>query len=175
MLELYTQISLYLGHIQSMPVSSVLPGLPTSFFFLPFSSNLWESRRSVTLVRLDNVPPLKLLISVGGPDNLALRVVDHGQGGKTVTRAELATPARGDGVLAAVGWATVSVGRRASIDHIGAASGSARTGIDGEGPSARSVAAIADSLHVLDNPLRAGSHHGLFVGCRGSICRRYSK
>lgn len=126
--------------------------------------HLRESSRSVALVRLDNLATGKLLVGVSGPDDLASVVVDNGEGSEAVALAELAAPAGGDGVSAAVGGTAVGVGGSVSLHDVGALSGSTGAGVDAEVPGAGGVFGVADTLGVLDSPLGTGGHHGLAIG-----------
>lgn len=138
------------SHAGSIPVSI------NHHFFLP----LRQSSRSVALVRRDNIPTSKLLISVSGPNNLATLVVDNRESGEAIAGAELATPAGGDGVVTARGWAAVglrgSVGRHDKF----AGRGVAGARVDAEGPGTGGIVGGADALHALDGPFGAVGHHG---------------
>lgn len=131
------------------------------------SSHLGESSGSVGLVGLDDLSASKLVVGVGGPDNLAGVAVDNGQSGEAIARAELAAPAGGDGVVAAGGRATVCLGGVVGLHDIGARSSGGSADLDAESPGALGVTGVAGALHVLDGPLGTVRHHGL-AGSRGS-------
>lgn len=136
---------------------------PTQLIYLQFSQ-LYHSRQSsgsISLVRLDNLATIELLVGVSGPDDLAGLVVDNGEGGEASVGAELAAPAGGDGVVAAVGGTTVSLGGGLGLDDVGAGLGSSGADLDAEVPGAGSIGGVASALHIADGPLRAGGHHGL--------------
>lgn len=126
--------------------------------------HLGQSSRSVALVRLDNLAASNLLISISRPDDLTGLIVDNREGGEAIALTELAAPARGDGVMAAVDGTTVGLGGRAALHDIGAGSGITGAGVDAKGPGAGGVCGVTDTLGVLDGPLGAGSHHGLAGG-----------
>lgn len=126
-------------------------------------AHLRKSGRGVALVRLDNLATLKLDIGVGRVDDLLKLVVDDREGGEALALTELATPARGDGV--------VTDGDRATVGVVGADGTGLLNNVlntlgggtvdDAEVPGARNVVVAAGTLEVLDGPLAGGSHHGL--------------
>lgn len=114
-----------------------------------------ESSSSICLIRLDNFPAFKLLIGVGGPDQLASCILGNSQGGKAVIRVKLAAPARADAKLAAFAGASVAVRGVVGLHEIGAM-GNADAAVDAKGPGAGGIFLVADALHVLDSPVVAG-------------------
>ena len=129
--------------------------------------HLRESSRSISLIRFDNLSSINLLIGVGGPDDLTRLVVDNGESGEAGVRAELTTPAGGDGVVTAVGGTTVALGGSIALDDVGAGLGGSGTDLDAEVPGAGGVVLVADAFKVADCPLGAGGHHGLAGLSRG--------
>lgn len=119
-----------------------------------------QSSRSVALVRRNNIPASKLLISVGGPNNLATLVVDNREGSEPIAGAELATPARSDGVVTARSRTAVGLGGSVGRHDKLAGRGVAGAWVDAEGPGAGGIVGGADALHALDGPFGAVGHHG---------------
>lgn len=93
-------------------------------------------------------------------------VVDDGKGGEAVARAELAAPARGDGVVAKVLGAAVALGGGGAPgvpdDKVDGRLG-VDLGVDGKLPVALGVVLVAPAVGALDGPLGdALGQHGLF-------------
>lgn len=133
--------------------------LPPMLLGLFLVSQLGELRRSVALVRLDHFAALQLLVGVGRPDDLTGLVIDNGHSSESITRTELAAPARSDSKFAACRRSSVRVGGGIALHNIGTRSSSARTNLDAKGPGARSVDIVTDALQIHHSPLRAGGHH----------------
>lgn len=133
--------------------------------------HLRESSGSVSLVGLDSLAASELLVGVGGPDNLLLAVADNREGGEAVALAELATPAGGDGEVAALGGPAVGArglgGGLGALDDVGAAGGSAGAGVDLEVPGAGLVGGVTLAVEALEGPLGALGHHGDGLASRG--------
>lgn len=138
-----------------MRVVDVIPRLPDN-------QCLGKVGRSVLLVGGNDLAGLDLLVGVGGPDNQLLGLVDNGQSGEALVGAELAAPAGGDGVGTALGRATVALRSLGALDgkSAGGRLGAGDASVDTEGPVALGVGGVADTLEVLDGPLRDGGHHG---------------
>lgn len=139
--------------------------------FKAFRNHLRETLRGEAEIGLDNSTAGHCLVGVGGVDNLSLLVVDDSESGEAIAGAELAAPAGGDGVHAAVGGAAVCLSSVGLVDNMGAAGDLVNLVVDAEGPGARGVGLVADTLHVLNCPLGAGSHHGLGWGRSGESGR----
>lgn len=114
--------------------------------------------RGIRLIRLNNLSALDLLVGISGPDNLSLGR-NNRKSSESVSRAELAAPARGDGEVTALDWSSVALRRLAALDDVLAAGGGTLVGVDLEVPGAGAVVLGAASLHVLNGPLGAGGHH----------------
>lgn len=119
---------------------------------------LGEGSRGVGLVRLDDLTTSKLLVGVGGVDDLLL-AADDGDGGEALVGAELAAPARGDGEGAALGGTAVGLRGLLALDDVLARGGGAGAGADLEVPGASGVSLVADAVEALDSPLGSGGHH----------------
>lgn len=130
-------------------------------------ANLRQSSGRVGLIGLDDLAAIKLLIGVSGPDNLASVVVDNGEGGEAVARAELAAPAGSDGVDTAGGGTTVGFGGLVALNDVCAGLGGPGANLDTEVPGAGGVGTVADTLEVADGPLGTGGHHVLASLGRG--------
>lgn len=109
----------------------------------------------------------QLAVGVSGPDNLARVVVDNGESGEAVARAELAAPAGGDSVDTAARGSAVSLRSIVAINDVIAPFGGTAANLDTEAPGAGGVGAVALALEVADGPLGAGGHHVLAGFCRG--------
>lgn len=114
--------------------------------------------RGIRLIRLNNLSSLDLLIGISRPDNLSLGR-NNRESGESISGAELAAPARGDGVVAALDGAAVALRGLAALDDELAGGGSALVGVDLEVPGAGAVVLGTAALHALDGPLGSGGHH----------------
>lgn len=120
----------------------------------------------VALIRRDDGTSSKLLVGVGRPDNLLLSVVDDGERGEAVAGPKLSAPPAGDGVNATGRSSSRGLASGLALDGKGAGRDSRHVGIDREGPGARSVGGIADTLHADNGPLRSGGS-----GVNGRSCK----
>ena len=94
--------------------------------------------------------------------NLLVLVVDDGKDGEAVSGAELAAPARGDGVVAkALRRAGVSRGGGVAVAGVDEADVLLveALGVDGEGGGARVVAGVAVADDVLEDDAGDRGHH----------------
>ena len=118
---------------------------------------------SIALVGLDNLVSIQLGVGVSWVDDEFLGVVDDSESSEAIAGTELARPASADGVWAADVAAGALVGSAGAGNGELAGRGGRGVGVDGEGPGARGVGGVADTLHVDDGPLwGCGGHH-----CRG--------
>jgi hypothetical protein len=133
------------------------------------SGHLGESLGRVALVGSDDLAAGELGVGVGRVDDELALVVDDGEGGEALAGAELAAPAGGNGVVAALERAAVGGGGVLGLDGVGArdALGGAGAGLDAEEPVALGVGGVAVAAEALDGPLGSGGHHGDGLNLRG--------
>lgn len=120
-------------------------------------SHSWEVGWLVGLIWLDDLTGAQLFVGVGWVDDELPVVVHDGESCEAVVRSELSRPASANGVDAADIASRVGLRCRRTLHLESARSCGARAWVDAEGP--RASARGADSLHVLDGPLRCGCHH----------------
>lgn len=131
------------------------------------STHSRQSLRGIALVGLDSLAAGELLISVSRVDDLLL--VGDGESGEAGVGAELAGPARGDGVRAAGDRVVVGAAGGLASDVVGALlDGGAVVAVDAERDVARGVSLVAGAREVGDGPLRGDGSHELRLEVGGS-------
>jgi hypothetical protein len=126
------------------------------------NASLRQNRRRITLIRGNNLTPLKLLIRIRRPNNLTRLLINNRHCRKPSVRAKLATPGRGNRVDAAGRWSAMSLRGGGALDDVRAiCSRSFPFGTcgDAKGPGAFCIAVVADALEGGDGPRGVCDHH----------------
>lgn len=100
------------GHVYIFPTSTVVVGSLRPSHVCPAGLQL---SNSIALVGTNDLATGDLIVSVGRPSDLVVRVVLDGQSSEAVAGAELAAPATGDSEGAAVRGAAGSLASRLAL------------------------------------------------------------